>query len=292
VAAPPNSLSAHHGRSKAAGDLKQFVQAFFELLAGDIVGIPAKLDVAPRGVRGIRLRPAAPAERSYPMVGDAILGKRTVQRRLRVLRLSSRTWKAPHIRDSLDLVVFEQRQKRLQRTRRMAYRPDRRVHRRVDLIPTGQAFGRAFGRAYSVNLVQHRPLMHGDVVGRVALDLVLRLIFAGMVHMAFVLHIARVDLDDAAGHMASLGIPANMVADFEAFAHAIRLHSNPNRDSILAAPENADTSTVAPSAHTNRLYDGIGRFFGLSNASFHSLSICTEWRAVYSRNSWHSLTGF
>jgi hypothetical protein len=34
-----------------------------------------------------------------------------------------------------------------------------------------------------------------------------------------VLRIARVDLDYPAGNIASLGIPANMIADFEVFAH-------------------------------------------------------------------------
>src|SRR5277367_5411016 len=151
------------------------------------------------------------------MVGDAILGKRTVQRRLGVLRLPSGAWKTPHIRDSLNLVAFEQRQKRLQRTRRMAYRPDR-VHRRGGLMPNDEAFG----HACSANLVQHPPLMHGDVVGGVAPDLVLRLIFAGIVHKAFVLRIACVDLDYSAGHMASLGIPGNMIAHFEVFAQLLR----------------------------------------------------------------------
>ena len=70
------------------------------------------------------------AERIF---GFSSLGKRTAQRRLRVLGLPPRTWKAPHIRNSLNLVVCEQRQKRLQRSRRMAYGPDRRVHRRVIL---------------------------------------------------------------------------------------------------------------------------------------------------------------
>jgi len=155
------------------------------------------------------------------MIGAAILDKRSLQRRLPVLRLPLRTWKAPHIGDRLNLVVFKQRQKRIQRTRRMAYRPDRPVHRRVNLISIGQAFG----HECSVDLVQDPPPVHGDVVGRVALNLVLRLIFVGMVHIAFVVRIARVDPDYPARHMASLGIPANMIPDLEVFAHATRARS-------------------------------------------------------------------
>jgi hypothetical protein len=54
---------------------------------------------------------------------------------------------------------------------------------------------------------QHRPLMHGDVISLVALDLELRVIFTGMARIAFVLRIARVDLDYPTGNIASLGIP-------------------------------------------------------------------------------------
>ena len=54
---------------------------------------------------------------------------------------------------------------------------------------------------------QHRPLMQGDVISLVALDLELRVIFTGMARIAFVLRIARVDLDYPTGNIASLGIP-------------------------------------------------------------------------------------
>jgi len=49
--------------------------------------------------------------------------------------------------------------------------------------------------------------MHGDVMSLVALDLELRVIFTGMARIAFVLRIARVDLDYPTGNIASLGIP-------------------------------------------------------------------------------------
>ena len=65
--------------------------------------------------------------------------------------------------------------------------------------------------------------MHGDVISLVALDLELRVIFTGMARIAFVLRIARVDLYYPAGNIASLGIPANMIADFKLF------HKSPTR---------------------------------------------------------------
>ena len=66
--------------------------------------------------------------------------------------------------------------------------------------------------------MQDRALVHGDVIGLVALDLVLRFGFAGMPRVAFVFRVARVDLDDSAGNVAGLGIPPNMIADFELYA--------------------------------------------------------------------------
>ena len=61
--------------------------------------------------------------------------------------------------------------------------------------------------------------MHGDVISLVALDLELRVIFTGMARIAFVLRIARVDLDYPAGYIAGLGIPANAIADLKVFTH-------------------------------------------------------------------------
>jgi hypothetical protein len=61
--------------------------------------------------------------------------------------------------------------------------------------------------------------MHGNVIGLVTLDFELWFIFAGMVYVALVLRIARVDLDYPAGHKASLGIPANVIAEFKVRAH-------------------------------------------------------------------------
>ena len=63
--------------------------------------------------------------------------------------------------------------------------------------------------------------MHGDVVGAVALDLVLRVIFAGMAWMSLVLCIASVGLDNPAAHVSGFGIPANVIADSKLSAHRV-----------------------------------------------------------------------
>jgi hypothetical protein len=62
--------------------------------------------------------------------------------------------------------------------------------------------------------------MQRDVIGLVALDLVLRIIGAGVVHVALPVHILRVHTDDAATHPARFGIPAHVIADFELLRHA------------------------------------------------------------------------
>jgi hypothetical protein len=62
--------------------------------------------------------------------------------------------------------------------------------------------------------------MHGDMIGFVAFDFILRLILAGVAGMASVIGIADMDLDDPATDMSSLGIPGNVIADLEVFAHS------------------------------------------------------------------------
>jgi hypothetical protein len=71
----------------------------------------------------------------------------------------------------------------------------------------------------SLNLAQHFAPMQGNVIGLVALDLELRLVLAGMVNVAFVLRIFSVNFDYSSGHMAGLGIPANMITDFKLLCH-------------------------------------------------------------------------
>src|SRR5688572_30376366 len=55
----------------------------------------------------------------------------------------------------------------------------------------------------------------------VALDLVLRLILARVAWVPLVLGIAGVDLNDPAAHMPGLGIPTDVIADFELRAHTL-----------------------------------------------------------------------
>src|SRR5690625_2704113 len=69
-----------------------------------------------------------------------------------------------------------------------------------------------------VQLLQRRPLVHGDVIGLVAFDLVLRLIGARVPGMPLVVGVFGVHLGDLAGHMPGLGVPPHVVTYLE-FAH-------------------------------------------------------------------------
>ena len=61
--------------------------------------------------------------------------------------------------------------------------------------------------------------MHGDVVCFVALDLILRLAFRGVMRVPFIVHVSRMDLYDSAADMAGLGVPGHMIANFESPCH-------------------------------------------------------------------------
>src|SRR3546814_18080995 len=102
------------------------------------------------------------------------------------MRVAARTGKTPHIGDRLDAVLADQAEECFQRAGGVADGPDRG----------------GVGGHRSVDLVQRRALVHGDVVGLVALDLVLRIGFAATAHVAFVICVARVHLDDISTYVA------------------------------------------------------------------------------------------
>jgi hypothetical protein len=67
---------------------------------------------------------------------------------------------------------------------------------------------------------QHPAFVQGDVIGFVAFDFVLRLIFARMMDVAFVVHIFGVDPHDFAADAASFRTPTNVIAKFESLGHS------------------------------------------------------------------------
>jgi hypothetical protein len=57
--------------------------------------------------------------------------------------------------------------------------------------------------------------MYSDVIGLVALDLVLRVFLARMVHVSFVIHVLRVHPDNSAAHSSGLRIPTHPVTPLQ-----------------------------------------------------------------------------
>src|SRR5689334_15416427 len=62
--------------------------------------------------------------------------------------------------------------------------------------------------------------VQGDVLGFIALDLVLRFILAGVVRVAFIIHVFGVHPHNAASDPPRFRIPRDMIADFEALGGA------------------------------------------------------------------------
>jgi hypothetical protein len=63
--------------------------------------------------------------------------------------------------------------------------------------------------------------MHSDMIRLVAFDFILRLIFSGMMSVALVIRILRMDPDNPATDVTGLGIPSDVITLFEMFSHLI-----------------------------------------------------------------------
>src|SRR6185437_11993816 len=77
-------------------------------------------------------------------------------------------------------------------------------------------------RAIETSIVKpgkRRALVKGDMVGRAALDLVLRIVRARMMGIAFDFELARMHAGDRAADTAGLRIPAHAIMDLEALRH-------------------------------------------------------------------------
>ncbi len=73
----------------------------------------------------------------------------------------------------------------------------------------------------SVKEPQCFALVHGDMIGLIALDLVLRIILARVMDVAFVVQVRRMHPHDMATDPASFGVPGYMITDFECLRHEL-----------------------------------------------------------------------
>jgi hypothetical protein len=78
--------------------------------------------------------------------------------------------------------------------------------------------GHPAGRS-AAHFFQRRAFVHGDVIGLIALDFVLRIIRAGVVRVALVIDVLGMHLDDPAADAPGLRVPGHVVADFELSWH-------------------------------------------------------------------------
>jgi hypothetical protein len=83
------------------------------------------------------------------------------------------------------------------------------------------------GKSLTLDLRQSAALVHGDVVGFVALDLVLRIIFRAVMYIALEVYVARMFPDDNAFNVTGFGVPSDMVPDRELLYHPASLMSRP-----------------------------------------------------------------
>jgi hypothetical protein len=74
--------------------------------------------------------------------------------------------------------------------------------------------------AYLTQTPQRLALMQSDVSGSIAFDFVLRLVFAGVMDITFVVHVFGVHPHDFAPDPAGFRIPTHTIADFEFLGHA------------------------------------------------------------------------
>jgi hypothetical protein len=90
--------------------------------------------------------------------------------------------------------------------------------------------------------------VHGDMIGLIAFDLVLRIVLARMMDIALVVHVPRVHPYDVTGDPASFGIPGYMVADFECLRHEVmlfHLFDRRCRDGVRKSAEKASFLCLA-----------------------------------------------
>ena len=73
----------------------------------------------------------------------------------------------------------------------------------------------------SSRVIEGAALVRRDMIGLVAFDLVLGIIFRGAMRMALVVKISGVDGDDGPQHPACLGIPVYVIADLESPSSSI-----------------------------------------------------------------------
>src|SRR5215469_11910542 len=127
------------------------------------------------------------------------------------------------VRDKIDVGSSQQLDELLEPSVGMADREEGKLH-------TSPSLRCVFERA---------ALVGRDMIGFVAFDFVLRIVFRSVMDMTFVIKVHGIDGDDGPCHAASFGIPAYMIAYLESLIHL--------SDSLLL-PETPHLRRKAPRA--------------------------------------------
>ena len=117
------------------------------------------------------------------------------------LRVGARTGHGANVGEEGDGAAVQERDEFLDRTCGVADGEEGMSHSGCSALEPPQCFA----------------LMEGDVIGLVALDLLLRIVRARVVRMALVVDVLGVHAQDTAAHPAGLGIPADVIAAVEGF---------------------------------------------------------------------------
>jgi hypothetical protein len=206
VASPPDGFRTHDCAAPFMPFIEEDLEASTKLRRERIIGIVMKALVRPEAVdilrRGLRL-PAKTTECCHVLIGD-VEGRQSVGKCILVeLRIGSRPGNRSDVREKLDVGFSQQLDELLEASVGMADREEGKLH-------TSPSLRCVFERA---------ALVGRDMIGFVAFDFVLRIVFRSVMDMTFVIKVRGMDGDDGPCHTASFGIPAYMIAYLESPIH-------------------------------------------------------------------------
>src|SRR6266446_7649787 len=104
MALPPKRLRAHDRARPRTGLAKQPLDAAAELFRLHVICITPKSLVAPGTVWRVRFGIAVAAQLRKMQIVDPMLPKGAAEILLVKMRITSRAWKPPHVRNQLDLL--------------------------------------------------------------------------------------------------------------------------------------------------------------------------------------------
>jgi len=224
VAAPPHGFRTHDRAASSGPLVEQVFETRPERRRERVVGVVVETLVRPETVDVPRQPFAFPAQAPqgcHMLIGNAAGCQGRWQSLLVELRIGSRSRHLPDIHDPFHPGFGQQ------------------CHEVLNAA-VGVADGEKWKRHVSPAscVFEGVPLVGRDMIGLVAFDLVLGIVFAGVMRVSLVVEVCRMHLDDRSRHVTSLGIPADVITDFEPFRHLGKLLFKNTRGLFLFRVEN------------------------------------------------------